>query len=75
MDLEAVKEIISSQGWTPQERKKQRGTLYLYAAKWDVEEQKTMWRYICAISQAEYLTEEQILATLSRPPRTKRKPA
>lgn len=66
MDLETVKQIISSQGWIPQERKRQRGTLYLYAAKWNGKLQKTMWRYIGTISKVDRLSEQEILAKLSK---------
>lgn len=64
--METVKQIISAQGWIPQERTRQRGTLYLYAAKWNGELQKTMWRYIGTISKLHTMSEQEILAKLNR---------
>lgn len=66
MNLETVKEIISSQGWTPQERKRKRGTLYLYAAKKNVALKKTQWRYIGTVSKLDTITREEILAKLNK---------
>lgn len=64
MDLEAVKQIISSEGWSPQERKRKRGTTYLYAARWI--DGKTRWRYIGVVSQVDQLSKQEILTKLNK---------
>lgn len=64
MTLDEIKQFISEQGWTPQEKTRQRGTLYLSAAR--KAQGKTIWRYIGAVSKLHTLTEQEILAKLNK---------
>lgn len=64
MNLEQIKTLISSQGWTPMVRTMKRGTLYLYAAR--KREGKTRWRYIGTVSKLDQITEEQVIEKLSK---------
>lgn len=64
MTVDEVKQLISSQGWTPQEKTRQRGTLYLSAAR--KTQGKTIWRYIGVVSKLHMLTEQEILAKLNK---------
>lgn len=63
MNLEQIKTLIASQGWTPMVRTMQRGTLYLYAAR--KLQGKTRWRYIGTVSKLDQITEEQVKAKLN----------
>lgn len=65
MDLEATKQFISDQGWTPQEKARRKsGNLYLYAARWL--KGQTEWRYIAPLSKLAAMSEQEILAKLNR---------
>lgn len=64
MNLETAKQIISDMGWSPVERARRKGTLYLYArkrAKSQIEE-----RYIAPLSQIEGMSKEKILERLNK---------
>jgi hypothetical protein len=65
MTVEQVKQFITDQGWTPQERKRGRGKLYLYAARKAKKSRKVEWRYIAPLSKVENLTEQDVLDRLA----------
>lgn len=65
--LDEAKQIISSQGWIPQEQTRRKGTLYLYAGRRRKTERKGMeWRYIAPLSRLETMTAQEILAKLNK---------
>lgn len=67
MNLEAVKQVISDQGWSPLERPRRKGKLYLYAVRRNRQTEKQMeWRYIAPVSRLGAMTEEDILAILNK---------
>lgn len=67
MNLEQVKQFISEQGWTPQERPRRKGKLYLYATKRDAQDwRQRTWTYIAPVSRLEAMSEQEILAKLNK---------
>jgi len=67
MDLEQVKQFITAQGWTPQERPRRKGKLYLYATKRDAQNwRQRNWKYIAPVSRLEAMNEQEILAILNK---------
>ncbi|HEX3640133.1 MAG TPA: hypothetical protein VHV10_02460 [Ktedonobacteraceae bacterium] len=65
--MDQVKQFILDQGWTPQEKPRRKGKLYLYAARRKAEESNRIeWRYIAPVSKVESLTEDRILAILAK---------
>jgi hypothetical protein len=69
MDMSEVLQIIAEQGWTPQQRERRNGLMYLYAAQ--RKEGRVHWRYIAPITKVEQLTKEDILTQLQKEPKSK----
>lgn len=64
MNLETAKRFISEMGWSPVERARRKGKLYLYARKRDKSQIKE--RYIAPLSQIEEMSKEQVLEKLNK---------
>lgn len=66
-EAKEIKITLGWQGWTMQLRpRRNKGKLYIYAGRRSKTTGKVEWRYICPLSRANAITEEQVLAKLNR---------
>jgi hypothetical protein len=63
MEMEQVKSIFKSKGWTLHMRKRRKGTKYVYAARRTGEEIREV--YFAPLSKTEQMSEQEVLERLA----------